>query len=96
MCSSLQAHSHSSETGHFGGVRRYFVCLTQAAARLEMLTPPGTVLLVNVGSLLLQPGLYSLFRNNVCELGAHWDVPRGAAVAPLDLLFAACASMQNW
>ncbi|GAQ82011.1 RhoA GTPase effector DIA like protein [Klebsormidium nitens] len=76
--------------------RKYLVCLTSAAARLEAVAPLGTLLLVNVGSLLLQPGLYSLFHNNVCELGAHWDVPRGAAVAPLDLLFAACASMQNW
>eukprot|EP00850_Spirogloea_muscicola_P000435 SM000002S05515 [mRNA] locus=s2:287692:290861:- [translate_table: standard] len=94
----LLAFAIESDAEHVGEQeddRRYVRCLKDVAAFLAQ-HHPDTVLLVNLGALLLRPELYALFGNNVCEFGAAWDQPRGAGVCPLDTLFAACASINNW
>lgn len=53
-------------------------------------------MLVNLGGLLMDSSLYALFRNNCVEFRMYWDRPTGVGVPPLDIIFAACASMENW
>lgn len=53
-------------------------------------------MLVNLGGLLMDSSLYALFQNNCVEFRMHWDRPAGMGVPPLDIIFAACASMENW
>ncbi|UPQ98732.1 formin [Chloropicon primus] len=73
----------------------YVDCLTHAAQFLQE-HHSGSYMMVNLGGLLLEPKLYSLFGNSCVEFVVPWNVPIGCGVAPMDILFAACSSIHNW
>jgi hypothetical protein len=73
----------------------YFECLKSAAAFLQE-NHSGSFMLVNLGGLLLEPKLYTMFGNSCVEFVVPWNVPLGVGVCPLDILFATCSSIHNW
>eukprot|EP00894_Picocystis_sp_ML_P003480 jgi/Pico_ML_1/53997/g4446.t1 len=68
----------------------------QLAAQCVESVHGRNAMLVNLGGLLMDSSLYALFRNNCVEFRMYWDRPTGVGVPPLDIIFAACASMENW
>ena len=73
----------------------YVRCLEAAAERLQS-EHAGSFMLLNLGGVLLEPRLYSLFGNSCVEFVVPWNSPIGTSVCPLDVLFATCASIHNW
>lgn len=73
----------------------YIECLSNAATFLQE-HHSGSYMIVNLGGLLLEPKLYSMFGNSCVEFVVPWNVPIGVGVCPLDILFATCSSMHNW
>ena len=63
----------------------YIECLGNAASFLQE-HHSGSYMIVNLGGLLLEPKLYSMFGNSCVEFVVPWNVPIGVGVCPLDIL----------